>query len=67
MITADSITDAEIRALMTHASKTAGIGASDRVFDDCAVALAAPLGSLRRVQARARCAEFLNALETSRE
>jgi hypothetical protein len=27
---------------------------------DCAVALDAPLGSLRRIQARARCAEFFN-------
>jgi hypothetical protein len=67
VITADNITDEEIKRLMRHASKTAGVGASDRVFSDCNTALSAPVGSLRRVQARARCAEFLNALEKCRE
>lgn len=52
-VTADSITDDQIRAL------SARLGAD--VVADCDAALAAPLGSLRRVQARARLAEILNA------
>jgi hypothetical protein len=51
-VTADSITDEQIRAL------SAQLGTD--IAADCDTALAAPLGSLRRVQARARLAEILN-------
>jgi len=67
VITADNITDEEIKRVMRHASKFAGIGASDRLFHDCNVALSAPIGSLRRVEARARCAECLNNLSKNGE
>lgn len=59
-LTADSITDEQIHALRAHLGSETYGGASDDATA-CHVALAAPIGSLRRVQARARCAEILNA------
>lgn len=57
--TADTITDTQIREL--RAGEPAD--PMTELAIDCAVALGAPIGSLRRVQARARCAEALNARE----
>lgn len=59
-LTADTITDAEIHALRARLGSETYTGATDDAAD-CHVAIAAPVGSLRRVQARARCAEILNA------
>lgn len=59
-LTADTITDDQIRALRARLGSETYAGASNDATD-CEVAIAAPLGSLRRVQARARCAEILNA------
>ncbi len=58
-LTADSITDNQIRALRAQLGSETYAGSSDDAAD-CEVAIAAPLGSLRRVKARARCAEILN-------
>jgi hypothetical protein len=56
MLTADTITDEQIQELEASLLATNG-----ETYEICLVALRAPLGSLRRVQARARCAELLNA------
>ena len=67
MITADTVTDEQIRALQ---SDRAAVG-DDGTVETCAVALGAPpLGTLnprptaiaiaQRINARARCAEILN-------
>ena len=59
-LTADNITDDQIRELRAHlGSETYAESSNDAAA--CEVAIAAPVGSLRRVQARARCAEILNA------
>jgi hypothetical protein len=55
MLTADSITDDQIRDLETEL-----LAANGETYEVCSVALKAPLGSLRRAQARARCAELIN-------
>lgn len=58
-LTPDSITDDQIRALRARlGSETYGGSDDDAVA--CEVAIAAPVGSLRRVEARARCAEILS-------
>ena len=59
-LTADSITDDQIRTLRARLGSETYAGSSNDAAD-CEVAIAAPFGSLRRVQARARCAEILNA------
>ena len=59
-LTADSITDDQIRELRARLGSETYAGASNDAAA-CDVAIAAPVGSLRRVQARARCAEILNA------
>ncbi len=59
-LTADTITDDQIRALRAQLGSETYAGSSNDAAD-CEVAIAAPVGSLRRVQARARCAEILNA------
>lgn len=59
-VTADTITDTQIRALRARLGTETYAGSSNDAAD-CDVALAAPIGSLRRVQARARCAEIFNA------
>ena len=59
-LTADSITDDQIRTLRARLGSETYAGSSNDAAD-CEVAIAAPVGSLRRVQARARCAEILNA------
>ena len=59
-LTADTITDDQIRALRARLGSETYAGSSDDAAD-CEIAIAAPIGSLRRVQARARCAEILNA------
>ena len=59
-LTADTITDDQIRELRARLGSETYAGASTDATD-CDVAHAAPIGSLRRVQARARCAEILNA------
>ena len=59
-LTADTITDEQIRTLRAHLGSETYAGSSNDAAD-CEVAIAAPFGSLRRVQARARCAEILNA------
>lgn len=65
MLTASTITDEQIRALRRHlGSETYGGSSADAA--DCEVALCAPMESLRRARARARCAEILNALGESR-
>jgi hypothetical protein len=61
MLTAGTITDEQIRVLRERLGSETYAGASDDAAD-CHVALAAPIGSLRRAQARARCAEIWNAL-----
>ena len=58
-LTADNITDEQIRALRARLGSETYAGSSHDAAD-CEVAIAAPAGSLRRVQARARCAEILN-------
>lgn len=58
-LTADTITDEQIHALRKRLGSETYAGASNDACD-CEVALAAPIGSLRRIQARARCAEILN-------
>lgn len=55
-LTADSITDDQIRELEASLLATNG-----ETYEVCFIALRAPLGSLRRMQARARCAELINA------
>jgi hypothetical protein len=60
VITADTITDAQILALRDRCGAEAGFSGA---VADCDVALAAPIGSLRRIQARARCAEILNVMQ----
>ena len=57
--TADNITDEQIRALRGRLGSETYAGSSNDAAA-CEVAIAAPVGSLRRVQARARCAEILN-------
>lgn len=59
-VTTDTITDEQIRALRARLGAETHAGSSNDAAD-CDVALAAPIGSLRRVQARARCAEIFNA------
>lgn len=54
-LTADTITDEQIRDLRGRLGSETYKGASDDVIA-CEVARAAPLGSLRRATARARCA-----------
>lgn len=54
-VTADTITDEQIRSMHDGAQPV-----SDELHEDCRIALYAPFGSLRRVQARARCADILN-------
>ena len=54
-LTADSITDEQIRAM--HDGKQP---VSAELHELCRVALYAPIGSLRRLQARAHCADMLN-------
>lgn len=58
-LTPDSITDDQIRALRARLGSETYAGASDDAVA-CEVAIAAPLGSLRRIEARARCAELLS-------
>lgn len=60
MLTADTITDEQIQTLRAQLGSETYAGASDDAVQ-CHVAVAAPLGSLRRITARARCAEILNA------
>jgi hypothetical protein len=62
-LTADTITDEQIRELRRSVAATSADLDHDANHPVviCNVALAAPVGSLRRVQARARCAEILNA------
>lgn len=59
-LTGDTITDDQIRALRARLGSETYAGSSNDATD-CDVAIAAPIGSLRRAQARARCAEILNA------
>ena len=59
-LTADTINDDQIRELRVRLGSETYAGSSDDAAD-CEVAIAAPVGSLRRVQARARCAAILNA------
>lgn len=59
-VTADTITEAQINEVRTWLGSETYQGATDDALD-CHIALVAPLGSIRRIQARARCAEILNA------
>jgi hypothetical protein len=54
-VTADTITDDQIRSMHDGAQPV-----SDDLHEVCRIALYAPIGSLRRVQARAKCADILN-------
>lgn len=58
-LTADSVTDDQIRDLHEALQEEGGL--TDDLHEACRVALYAALGSLRRVEARGRCAEILNA------
>ena len=64
MYTSDNLCDEQIRELRAQLGSETYAGASDDAAD-CEVAIAAPVGSLRRAQARARIAAILNA-RTSR-
>lgn len=55
MLTADTITDEQIQELHDDLTATNG-----ETYEVCITALRAPMGSLRRAQARARCAELIN-------
>lgn len=55
-LTAESITDEQIREL-----EESLLAANGETYEVCLTAIRAPIGSLRRMQARARCAELLNA------
>lgn len=59
-LTSDTITDEQIRALRAALGSETYAGSDDDAAD-CDAALAAPIGSLRRTMARARCVEILNA------
>lgn len=63
--TADTITDDQLRTLRARLGSETYAGASDDALA-CEIARAAPLGSLRRVTARARCAELLNKIAQDR-
>lgn len=80
-LTADTITNEQIRELMRHVAKTPGIGVSDRVFRDCTIALRARRETLtsipatiahtypttaQRRSARARCAEIFTKILNAR-
>jgi hypothetical protein len=56
-LTADTITDEQIRAL--HDAQPGG--ASEDLHETCRIALYVTRDYSRRMQARARCAELLNA------
>lgn len=62
-LTGTTITDRQIRELRAWLGSETYAGSDDDAVA-CEVAFAAPLGSLRRAQARARCAEILNTKET---
>ena len=58
-LTADTITDEQIRTLHDGSQPV-----TDDLHELCRVALYAPIGSLRRVQARGTCADIFNARAT---
>ena len=55
-LTADSIIDEQIHTLHDGSQPV-----TDDLHELCRIALYAPIGSLRRVQARGTCADILNA------
>lgn len=57
-LTANTITDDQIRALHDGSQPV-----SDALHELCRTALYAPLGSLRRAQARGHCADLVNGKE----
>lgn len=63
-LTGETVTDAQIHELMLWARDTGITGeqvTAQEILLCCKSALEAPMGSLRRSNARARCAELLNA------
>lgn len=58
MVTAETITDEQIRELRSETARHDPDHEATTTYD---AALMAPMGSLRRAQARARCAEILMA------
>jgi hypothetical protein len=63
-LTGETLTDAQIQELQAWAQDTGITGefvTAQEIRLCCLSALTAPMGSLRRANARARCAELLNA------
>lgn len=70
-LTADAITDTDIQRTRDeiHArSLRSALSATEHEFLDVSItAIWAPLGSLRRTEARARCADLINARAAGKE